>query len=318
MLDVSISNDGRDPIAGFSAKLDAANAAGCKTLWIANHLFQRDPVALAYRALASNPELRVALMAVNPFTVHPVQAAMAAATLDECFPGRVILCLGVGAPVDLKSVKIEASGPLKAMREALAICRALLNGETVKVEGEVFSVSQRKLANPAAVPLVLAASGPQMLTLAGSSADGVLITAGSSVEFVRWSLDHVHKGAQGRKLRAHGLVYGSVDDNASTAHNRLRRTLGILLRGQHHAHNLELAGSVLDQAALTEAMAAEDWPRVYSLINDDIVARHAVSGTPSQVRERLQAYAEAGLDEVVIAGAQDAQQIAALLRVAAK
>lgn len=318
MLDVSISNDGRDPVASFSAKLEAANAAGCKTLWIANHLFQRDPVALAYRALSSVPNLRVALMAMNPYTQHPVQMAMAAATLDECFPGRVILCLGVGAPVDLKSVNIEANGPLKAMREALAICRALLNGETVKVEGEVFSVVNRKLVNPAKVPLVLAASGPQMLALAGSSADGVLISAGSSVEFVRWSLDHVDKGAQGRKLRAHGLVYGSVDENASTAHNRLRRTLGVLLRGQHHAHNLQLAGSVLDQAALMEAMAQEDWPRVNALINDDIVSRHAVSGTPDQVRQRLEAYSEAGLNEVVIAGAQDAQQISALLRVAAQ
>jgi 5,10-methylenetetrahydromethanopterin reductase len=280
-------------------------------------LFQRDPVALAYRALSATTDLRVALMAMNPFTVHPVQVAMAAATLDECFPGRVILCLGVGAPVDLKSVAIEASGPIKAMREALAICRALLNGETVNVKGEVFSVVHRKLAQSAPVPLVLAASGPQMLALAGSSADGVLFSAGSSVEFVRWSLDHVEQGAQGRKVRAHGLVYGSVDDKASTAHNRLRKTLGTLLRGQHHAHNLQLAGSELDQAALTQAMASEDWPRVNALIHDGIVSRHAVSGTPAQVRERMDAYAGAGLDEMVIAGAQDAQQIAALLRVAA-
>jgi 5,10-methylenetetrahydromethanopterin reductase len=318
LLDVSISNDGRDAVGSFSAKLDAAQAAGCKTLWIANHLFQRDPVALAYRALSSHPGLRVALMAMNPYTVHPVQAAMMAATLDECFPGRVILCLGVGAPVDLKSVNIEASGPLRAMREALAICRALLNGETVNVQGEVFSVANRKLPQAATVPLVLAASGPQMLALAGASADGVLMSAGSSVEFVRWSMDHVDQGAQGRKVRAHGLVYGAIDADANSAHNRLRKMLGTVLRGQHHAHNLQLAGSVLDQAALLEAMGRDDTATVNALINNDIVARHAVSGTPDQVRQRMEAYHQAGLDELVIAGAQDAQQMAALLQVAAR
>ena len=45
-----------------------------------------------------------------------------------------------------------------------------------------------------AVPIVLAASGPQMLELAGASGDGVLVSAGASVQFVRWCLAHVVRG----------------------------------------------------------------------------------------------------------------------------
>jgi len=65
-------------------------------LWIACHLFRRDPITLAAMALSVTERSRVALMALSPYSIHPVLATMAAATLDEYFPGRVRLCFGVG------------------------------------------------------------------------------------------------------------------------------------------------------------------------------------------------------------------------------
>src|SRR5262249_49793523 len=158
--------------------------------------------------------LRVALMAMSPLTMHPVQAAMSAATLDEFFPGRVTLCFGVGTPGDLNSIGIEAKKPLRIMREALELARALLAGETVRVDGKFFCVQGRRLGNGARpVPLVLAASGPRMLELAGTAADGVLLSAGTSIEFVERSLERVHYAAKGRPVRNHALVYGAVDED---------------------------------------------------------------------------------------------------------
>src|SRR4029077_3549261 len=131
----------------------------------------------------------------------PVQAAMAAATLDEFFPGRVSLCLGVGAPADLKSIGIGGDKSIRIMREALELARALLAGETVTSNGEYFRSYGRRLAVGArSVPLILAASGPRMLELAGAAADGVLLSAGTSVEFVERSVERVHRGAKGRAI----------------------------------------------------------------------------------------------------------------------
>lgn len=315
MPDLSISCDGRDTPTGFNEKIDAGEAAGARAVWIANHLFQRDPISLAGSSLARTDRMRVVLMAVSPYTMHPVQAAMAVATLDELFPGRVTLCFGVGAPADLKSVEVEAVKPLKAMREALEVTGALLRGESVRFEGTRFTVRDRRLATGARpIPLVLAASGPQMLELAGAVADGVLVSAGASVEFVKWTLEHVQRGAKGRPIRRHGLVYASVDNSEVKAHDRVRRILAILLRGGHHAANLEMAGSELDQAALGEAVGAEDWKRAEALISDAIVRRHAASGRMEQVQARFAAYFAAGLDEIVVAGARGGAQITALFK----
>ena len=314
MPELSLSTDAREPVADILAKVQAAVEAGVRTLWIANHLFQRDPVTLAQAALARCPQLHIVLMAVNPFTQHPVQTAMSAATLNELFPERVSLCLGAGAPADLQSVGIDGSKPLGVMREAMQLTRALFSGEKVSFDGQHFQVRERVLGNgKTRIPLILAASGPQMLELAGASADGVLITAGSSVEFVGWSVEHVRRGAGARRVRVHGLAYGAIDNDATQAYARVRRTLGIVLRGPHHARNLELAGSVLDQAQLSQAMADKDDVAVKALVTDDIVRNHTLAGTADDIRTRLRAYQQAGLDEAVLAGAVDAQQVSRIL-----
>jgi 5,10-methylenetetrahydromethanopterin reductase len=280
-------------------------------------LFLRDPVALAATALARSRDLNVCLMAMSPFTVHPVQLAMAAATLDEMHPGRVGLCLGSGAPADLASVRIDNSRPLVAVREAVRLVRALLAGETVTFMGEIYRVKGRRLGTGARlVPLTVAASGPRMLEMAGAEADAVLISAGTSVEFVRWSLEQVARGACGRSVRRVGLVYAAVNDDAGQAHDGLRRILAITLRGPHHAHNLQLAGNHLDQERLRAAVAAEDRTAIASLITDRIVDTHAASGTPTHLAARLSAYRAAGLDEIVISGVADPDHLERIIAAA--
>jgi 5,10-methylenetetrahydromethanopterin reductase len=146
-----------------------------------------------------------------------------------------------------------------------------------------------------------------MLELAGAEADGVLISAGTSPAFIDWALAHVRTGEarSGRTIQKAALVYAAIGEDGHAARNRLRRNLAFILRGEHHKHNLDLAGTRLDQAALTAAFAREDWTAVDRLIDDDVVANHTMSGTPQQIRSAFAAYASAGLDEVVLAGLSD-------------
>src|SRR6266481_3696421 len=98
-------------------------------------------IAMAALALGATRRIKVALMAMSPYSVHPVFIAMAAATLEEMYPGRIILCLGVGAPADLKAAGIGAPRPIRTLTEAIAICHSLLAGEMTDFQGEVFRVS---------------------------------------------------------------------------------------------------------------------------------------------------------------------------------
>ena len=310
-MQIGVSVDGNEPPSLLRALTEAAEAAGAANLWLATHLFNREPIACATAVLAQTHRLGVVLMAMSPYTVHPVYAAMAAATLDELFPGRVQLCFGVGAPGALEAVGITAPHPMETLREAMAVARLLLSGEPVTFSGRRYRVSGRLAMGAHRLPVWLAASGPRMLELAGETADGVVISAGTAPAFIGWCLQSVRRGEERgtRAVRKAALVACSVDADAHRAHERVRRRLAYILRGSHHARNLELAGTRLDQSALAEAFARESWQRVDELTGDDVVVRHCASGTPEQAMTMLQAYRDAGLDEIVVYGMQERQQL---------
>jgi len=316
-LQIGICVDGSDPPSSLRGLVEAADAAGAANLWIATHLFYREPIASAAVALAGSRRLGAVLMAMSPYTVHPVYAATAAATLDELFPGRVQLCFGVGAPAALEAAGVSAERPIETLRETIEVARMLLSGEPVKFSGRRYRISGQLVMGAHPLPLWLAASGPQMLELAGEKADGVVISAGTSPAFVGWCLDIVRRGEErgGKAIKKAALVLCSVDKDAHRAHDRVRRRLAYVLRGTHHARNLELAGTRLDQPALAAAFDDENWQRVDALTSDDVVARHCASGTPEQARAALQVYRDAGLDEIVLYGMHDRAELEDVLAI---
>jgi 5,10-methylenetetrahydromethanopterin reductase len=276
MAELGIAIDGRAPITDIAAQAVAAEEGGATTLWLACHLYLRDPVTMAALALAATRKIKVALMAMSPYSTHPVYIAMAAASLDEMYPGRVILCLGAGAPADLKAAGIDSPKPLVAIAEAIKICRQLFAGEMADVQGQMFRVSGRRLANGGrALPIMVAASRPNMLKLAGRQSDGVLISAATSPPFVKACLEQVGAG------RKSCIVYtrlGSLDS--------------------------------------IRPYASENWSEVDRLVSDEVVRRHTACGTPQQVRDKLDEYRAIGLDEIVLGGMDDAGTIATALRAA--
>ena len=313
MADVGISMDGRAPIADIPAQAKAAEEGGASTLWIACHLYLRDPITMAALALGATKKIKIALMAMSPYSTHPVFIAMAAASLEEMYPGRVILCLGAGAPADLKAAGIASPQPLVTIAEAVKICRSLFAGETTEFHGKVFNVSGRRLASGKRdIPIVIAASRAKMLQLAGRESDGVLISAATSPPFVQACLA---QAASSRPFRKVGLVYTRIGATEREGIDSIRRPIGFVLRGAHHAENIRLGGATLDQAALAQAYASENWSEVDRLVSDDVVRRHAACGTPGQVKARIEEYRAFGLDEVVLGGLDDARSIATALDV---
>jgi len=303
MAEIGISIDGRAPLFEIEAQAQAAEEGGASTLWIACHLFLRDPVTTAALALAATKRIKVALMAMSPYSIHPVYIAMAAASLDEKYPGRVILCLGAGAPADLKAAGIDSPKPLVAIGEAVKICQQLFAGEMADFDGQMFRVAGRRLANGGHhIPIVIAASRPAMLKLAGRQSDGVLISAATSPPFVKACLD---QAGAGRKSCIVYTKLGSLDP--------IRRPIGFVLRGAHHAENIRLGGASIDQQALAAAYAVENWSKVDRLVSDDVVRRHTACGTPQQVRDKLDEYRAIGLDEIVLGGLDDVASITVTL-----
>lgn len=311
---LGVSLQGAEPAANLPGLARCAEDGGADTLWLASHLFQRDPVVQTVMALSATQRITGALMSISPYVMHPVQVAMAAASLNEHFPGRICLCLGAGAPGDLDAAGVPRPKPVATLAESLEIAKSLLSGDVINHQGQQFRVTGRSLeVGPQVVPIVLAATGPRMLQLAGRHADGVLLSAATSVEFVRWSLGQVSASAETRNVRRIGLVFASVDNDEGKAYKKLKRLLAFVLRGAHHEPNITMGGANLNRQALYDAVADNNWSRAVAMISDEVVARHSVSGTPDQVQARLEEYRAAGLDEVVVAGIDERSSLATTL-----
>ena len=124
---------------GRSAELAAAaEKSGFRTVWFAENLFQRGVLPAASASAVATEAIAIGIGIFNPFNRHPTLMAMEAAALDELSDGRAILGIGVGVP-PLIDRFTEFERPLAAMRDTVAIARAMLAGETVDHRGKVFT-----------------------------------------------------------------------------------------------------------------------------------------------------------------------------------
>lgn len=118
----------------------------------------RDPLVTAALWLDACPRMAVATGIAQTYARHPLTTMAASRTLDEAFPGRFLLGLGVSHAPNVEGVRgLDYSTPLSDMEAHLdAMDRAPFTG----------------LAPEGRPPRILAALGPKMLALSAAKADG--------------------------------------------------------------------------------------------------------------------------------------------------
>ena len=73
---------------------DLAERNGIATIWVTNDSQARDLFMLFSKVAGATQTIRLGVMAVSPFEVHPIKLAAALATLNEMSNGRASLVVG--------------------------------------------------------------------------------------------------------------------------------------------------------------------------------------------------------------------------------
>jgi 5,10-methylenetetrahydromethanopterin reductase len=295
-----VAFDGLSPLSAAVDLGRRAEAAGLRTMWMAEHMGYREATLGAMAVLTLVPT------ALSPYVRHPTIAAMAMATLAECAPRRIAVALGMGNPMFLQESGVDAQRPARAVAEYMDCLRALWTGDPVHYQGEMLRLAGARLAFvPSAVPIYIAAIRPQMLRLAGRAADGVVLSAGLTPTFTRASLTTVAEAAReaGRdpaRVWNASYVMAAASPDGRTAIEACRGKLAFLLRNKYLADNVRQAGVPIDQEAIMAAVARRDLEAARRFVSDDAVEAFSVCGTPGDVRKRLAVYAACGLQEIVL------------------
>ena len=302
-----VSFDGFVPTSEAINLAQRAVASGARSLWVAEHLGYREAIATCMAFALKAPGAMLVPTAVSPYVCHPMPTAMALATLDEVAPGCAAIAVGAGNPMFLAKSGRTVEKPVRAMREFAAALRQLWRGEAVHADGEFVKLAGARLAfKPSStIPIYIAAIGPDMLRLAGSIGDGVVLSAGLSTESVRQSIALCAEGARKssravREFRRAGYLFFGVSHDAKEAVDVVRQKLAFVMRNKFLAANIKASGISVDQEAVIAAISRRDIGAATALVPDAAVEAFGIAGTPQHCRRRLRDFIEAGLDEPVL------------------
>ena len=235
----------------------------------------------------------------NPYLRHPVQIAMEIGALDELSSGRASLGLGSGLAAPIRRSGIDNTRPLGAMRDAFAIVRGLLTGNTVTYKGSVFSVENAQLSYTPCrpdLPLLMAARGPKALALCGGIADGLMISNMCPPGFAA----HATSIARPKRLVQYAPCIVSGDRDKAVAAIKPLLT-GMLKTFWALGQRVPAAKvSLVDHSGIPQADFAAAAALPETGIDRRFIDAFSIAGTPEECRTRIEAYAEAGVTDLVL------------------
>lgn len=305
------------------ALVTVAQDCGFDSAWVADQTFQSDPYVVLAAAAERTSDVELCVGLTNPTTRHPAVTARAIASLAGLAGPRVALGLGVGNTQELlRPLGLLAERPAVSCREALLIVRALLAGERVAWEGEVFQVDgvELEVEGDAQIPLLVGGRGEHVLRLAGRHADGVILSLAGLDR--AWEIVSSAATAAGRPPESiRRVAWGEcVPDPSAEDMQTYRRHLGHVL-GRAPEAGLRVMGIDPERtAALKEAYRASGIDGAARHVTDDMLSRHMVLGSTDECLDRLRALADAGVDDfaMLVKASTFAQREEILRRFAAK
>jgi 5,10-methylenetetrahydromethanopterin reductase len=285
-----------------------AESKGFDAVWQADSRLVRDAVVPMAAFAASTDRIKVGSGVIDIWTRNAARLASTFSTLDDLAPGRMICGLGAWWDPLASKVGISRDRPLKVMREVVEAVRGLLANETVTIDGyhvhldgvELDYVYQER--RPKDVPIYIGATGMQMMELTGEIADGAVLNYLVSPSYNVGALEALQRGAAkvGRTLDdidRPQLIVCSVDDDRQAALDGARLLVTQYLGQQPHI----MKASGVPQELLDEIGKVLTWPATHDevvaaseLVPDEIVQMITASGTPEEVRAKVDEYVASG------------------------
>ena len=299
-----------------------AERLGVHTVWVPE-FWGYDALTPLGAVAQATESIRLGTAIVQLGTRTPAMLAMSAMTLQHMSGGRFVLGIGTSGPQVIEGWHgVEFSRPIRRTRETIEIVRAVTSGERVTYDGEIFRLplpdgegrALRSAAPPVDVPVYVASLGPANLRLTGELGDGWIgnsffcATAGVF-------LDEIAAGAA-----AAGRSASAVDVTVGVSCEFTEDGAAMREAGARHAAGYAFTFGAMGSAATNfynRAFAAQGWAedvaevqRLWLAGDRDAAGRRVpieigletnLIGPDDEIRRRLGAYRDAGVDELRVA-----------------
>ena len=288
-----------------------AEDVGLESVWV-SETWGSDAAVLATWIAAHTSRIAIGTGILQMPARTPAETAMAAATIDHLSDGRFRLGLGVSGPRVVEGWHgLPYGSPLARTRDYLAIVRAALAREEPLVyEGEIYTVpvpggegrSLKMNVVPLRkdIPIYLAAMGPKNVAVTKEIADGWLPLLFSPEHAGLFELSEVRPG-----FDVAPMVLTSIGDDVAAARNVVRPDIALYIGAygpktrNFYADLVRRYGFEAEVDAIQAAALEGRMGDATAAVTDEMVTALALVGSVDAVRDRLQAYADAGATSVL-------------------
>lgn len=202
----------------FHPWVDDTSAAGFVWSWLGAVAARTERVELATSVTAPL------------YHYHPGLIAQAAATVDRLSDGRFRLGVGTGENINEGPLGFAFPGYKERaarMTEAIEIMRRLFSGEKLTFDGTYYRTDRAKLYSPpiGEIPIWMSAGGEKSATMAGSQADGLIVSVKDPAEAIEKVIGPFTAAAAERKktiVATRWVVLAQDDDEAWQALSSMR------------------------------------------------------------------------------------------------
>jgi F420-dependent oxidoreductase-like protein len=301
----------------------AAESLGLDSVWV-SETWGSDAVVLATAIAVSTERIGVGTAVMQMAGRAPAQAAMAALTLDHLSAGRFRLGLGTSGPQVVEGwYGAPFDDPIGRAREYVEIVRTVLRREEpVVAEGPHYPLPARAgsgLGKPLKSnvrplrpdpPIYLAAMGPRNVALTAEIADGwvpFLFVPGAAREVYGESLERgfIRRGGRPDRFDVAPMVPCAIGEDVAACRDEVRQTIALYVGGygakeaNFYRDAIVRAGHAEAAARIQDAFLAGRRTEAAAAVPDALIDEVALVGPVPRVRERLGAYADAGVTTVL-------------------
>jgi probable F420-dependent oxidoreductase len=280
-----------------------AEEKGFDGLWVGETTL-RDASTLATIAACSTKRIQLGTSIVNVFTRAPSQLALLAATLNEFSGGRFTLGLGVSTAAIVENWHGQRfQKPLQRLDETVLLLRQYFSGEKFSHVGSYSSPRGARLKVGSPPKIALAALNDGMIAKSAKLADRIILNL-YPPQRVKHAVSIIEEAcrAAGNKPRPtlsvmlYAYVLGARDRGIEAG----KDLVSFYASAPAYAALFSSVGYEAESEAMTAAWKARDRESVKRAVTIQMINALTVLGSIQDLKERVDEYHKAGIDDVFI------------------
>ena len=244
------------------------------------------PIALAGHLAATTERIRIGFGVLLSPLLHPLALAEELATLDVVSSGRLTVGVGAGyREVEFDAFGIPYGSRRQRMFEGVELMQALWAGERVSYDGRFGTVDGARVTmrpvQSGGPPIWVGAFGPKAIARAAALGLPWLASPEGTIEVLE------------ERYAAYRQGLADAGHSLEVAYPMSREAAVAVTRGE--------AADAVRPFLEQQYRGYKQWDQVRDLAIDDVIAEHALVGTPETVVARIEEYGERlGVTEVIL------------------